>query len=137
MTGGSIGRPRFISIDEALAWHEIVIAQFGGSPGVRDRGLLESALAQPLQGFGGEHAHEFPFGIAAAYAFHIAKNHPFVDGNKRVALMCCGGFLRLNGWDLVSEGEQAADAILDLISGAHDKKSFAIWLANNCRPHPV
>ncbi|MDQ7012628.1 MAG: Fic family protein [Planctomycetota bacterium] len=70
----------------------MAVAQYGGDPGLRDRGLLESALAQPRQAFGGEFAHTYPFGMAAAYAFHIAKNHPFIDGNKRAALMCAGAF---------------------------------------------
>lgn len=115
-----IGRPRFVSLEEALAWQETAIAAYGGSRGLRDVTLLDSALAQAGQGFGGHYAHEYPFGMAAAYAYHVAKNHPFVDGNKRAALLCCGGFLRMNGWDLVSEGEHAADAILSL--------AMAIWI---------
>lgn len=128
-----IGRPRFVTTDEARGWHAVLIAQYGGADGLRNAGLLESALAAPRQGFGGEFAHHYPFGMAAAYAFHIAKNHPFVDGNKRVALMCCGAFLRMNGWDLVSEGEAAADAILQLVSGELDKDDFASWLKQNSR----
>src|SRR5262245_34604577 len=117
MTSFSIGRPRFVSIEEALGWHETMIRQYGGSPGLRDAALLESAMAMPRQGFAGQFAHEYPFEIAAAYAFHLAKNHPFVDGNKRAALMCCGSFLRMNGWDLVSTGEAAADAIIAMVEG--------------------
>ena len=90
----------------------------------------------PRQAFGGEYAHAYPFEMAAAYAFHIAKNHPFVDGNKRAALLCCGSFLRMNGWDLMSEGTAAADAILALIAGSMDKASFSSWLAANCRVRP-
>lgn len=136
MTALSIGRPRFVTLEEAMAWQETAVAQFGGSLGLRDKGLLESALAQPQQGFGNQYVHEFPFGMAAAYAYHLAKNHPFVDGNKRAALMCCGAFLRINGWDLVSEGEQAADAIVDLVNGKYDKVSFAAWLERNSRLRP-
>lgn len=136
MTPLPLGRPRFVTLDEALAWHEVSIVQYGGSFGARDTGLLESALAQPRQQFGSEFAHQYPFGMAAAYAYYIAKNHPFVDGNKRVALMCCGGFLRMNGWNLVSEGEAAADAILDLVAGALSREGYAQWLQDNCRPRP-
>lgn len=136
MTALPIGRPRFVAVDEALAWHHIAVAQYGGDPGLRDRGLLESAIAQPRQSFGGEFANEYPFGMAAAYAFHIAMNHPFVDGNKRAALMCAGAFLRMNGWDLISEGTQAADAVLGLVDGEVDKRGFADWLQKHCRPRP-
>lgn len=135
MTVG-IGRPRFVTLEEAMGWHEISISQHGGSMGVRDRGLLESALAQARQQFGGQYAHEFPFGMASAYAYFIAKNHPFVDGNKRAALLCCGAFLRMNGWDLVSEGEEAADAVLELVAGERDRESFSQWLQSMSKPRP-
>lgn len=136
MNPPQLGRPRFVTVDEALAWHAIAVTQYGGDPGLRDRGLLESALAQPRQAFGGEFAHAYPFGMAAAYAFHIAKNHPFIDGNKRAALMCAGAFLRMNGWDLTSDGVDAADAVLRLVADELDKMSFADWLADHCKPRP-
>ncbi len=137
MTRLPIGRPRFVALEEALGWHETAIAQYGGSLGVRDVGLLESALAQPGQQFGGEFAHEYPFGMAAAYAFFIAKNHPFVDGNKRVALFCAGSFLRMNGWNLESKGEDAAEAVLGLVEGRIDRDAFAHWLSGHCRERPT
>lgn len=113
--------------------HQLVITRFGGDPGIRDHGLLDSALAQPQQGFSSQSAHAFPFGMAAAYAFHIAKNHPFVDGNKRVALMCAGCFLFLNGWELIAEGEAAADAIILLVEGRMDKAGLEGWLKQHSR----
>lgn len=134
MTPSQIGRPRFVSIDEAIAWHEVVIEQFGGASGVREIGLLESALAAARQGFGDDYVHDYPFEMAAAYAFYIAKNHPFVDGNKRTALLCAGGFLRMNGWNLGSDGTSSADAILDLVEGRMNKDSYAEWLQANSRP---
>ncbi len=136
MNPPQLGRPRFIVVDEALAWHAIAVAQYGGDPSLRDRGLLESALAQSRQAYGGEFAHGYPFGMAAAYAYHIAMNHPFIDGNKRTALMCVGAFLRMNGWDLSSTGTDAADALLSLIAGDLDKDSFAAWLEDHCKPRP-
>lgn len=136
MTRLPIGRPRFVTLEEALGWHDTAIAQYGGSLGVRDMGLLESALAQPRQQFGGEFAHEYPFGMGAAYAYFVAKNHPFVDGNKRVALFCAGGFLRMNGWNLESKGEEAADAILALVEGQSDRDACASWLKAHSRPRP-
>lgn len=123
-----IGQPRFITLEEAVELHKIGIETFGGSPDIRDVGLLDSALAQPRTGFGGEHAHEFPFGMAAAYAFHIAKNHPCVDGNKRLALMCCVAFLRMNGWNLTGGGTLAADRVIELVMGSMTKAQFADWL---------
>lgn len=133
----AIGRPRFVTVDDALAWHALLIEQYGGSQGLRDVGLLESALAQPRAAFGGEHAHAFPFEMAAAYAFHLAMNHPFVDGNKRMALLCAGSFLRMNGWNLLAEGEEAADAVLDLVGGRTDKAAFARWLEAHARLRPT
>lgn len=70
MTALQLGRPRFVTVDDALGWHAIAITRYGGSPGLRDGGALESALAQPRQQFGGAYAHEFPFGMAAAYVFY-------------------------------------------------------------------
>lgn len=136
MTVFPIGRPRFVSIENALAWHAIAVYQYGGSHGIRDQAGLESALAMPRQSIGGEFAHEYPFGMAAAYAFHVVKNHPFTDGNKRAALACCAAFLRMNGWNLDSEGVRAADAILDLVENRLDKAGFADWLAQHCRERP-
>lgn len=136
MTAASIGRPRFLTVEEALAQHAIAIRQYGGGEGLRDAAALESAIAMPQQAFGGEQAHAFPFEMAAAYAFHIAKNHPFVDGNKRVALLCCVVFLRLNGWNLTSQGTDAADAILALVGDEIDKRGFAKWLEMNCQRRP-
>jgi len=72
--------PRFLSLEEALTLHETAVDEHGGPHGLRDRGLLESALATPRQAIEGQFVHEFPFGMAAAYIFHIVKNHPFVDG---------------------------------------------------------
>lgn len=136
MTEFSIGKPRFVSLDEAKEFHHALIVQFGGSLGLRDLGALDSAMAMPRQSFGGEFAHAFPFGMAAAYTFHLAKNHPFVDGNKRIALMCCISFLRMNGWSLLSDGVDAADRVLDLLSGKLDKPGFAEWLAENSKARP-
>jgi death on curing protein len=133
MSSGPI-EPRFVTLEEALAWHELTISRYGGSLGIRDMGLLESAIAQARAGFGGEFSHSFPFEMAAAYAFHIAKNHPFVDGNKRTALMCCGGFLHMNGWKLFADGVESAEAILEIISGELDKAALADWLEAHSRP---
>ncbi len=136
MTAVQLCSPQWVTLQDALAFHEISLQQYGGRQGIRDLGLIESALAQPQQGFDGRLAHQFPFGTAAAYAFHIAKNHPFIDGNKRTALACCVVFLRMNGYDLLSTGTAAADALLDMVEGRSDKDRFAQWLIENCRERP-
>lgn len=123
--------PRFLTIDEALTLHETNIAQHGGSTGIRDRGLLESALAMPRQAFGGEFTHSFPHEMAAAYLFHVCKNHPFVDGNKRTALACCVVFLHLNGWTMTASQNDAVDTVLAVASGTMSKAEIAKWLVEN------
>jgi death-on-curing protein len=89
--------PKFLSLDEVLELHADQISSFGGTPGVRDEGLLESALAQPQATFGGQFLHPTISEQAAAYLYHIAMNHPFIDGNKRTAFAVMDTFLRLNG----------------------------------------
>lgn len=91
---------KFISISDALQIYRGQMEQFGGSYGIRDRGLLESALAMPQVRFGGKYLHENLFDMAAAYLYHIVKNHPFVDGNKRTGSVITLLFLKTNGIEL-------------------------------------
>lgn len=126
--------PRFLELSEVLTLHESAIDEFGGSHGVRDKGLLDSALAMPRQSFGDEFVHAIPFGMAAAYAYHICKNYPFVDGNKRTALAAMAVFLHMNGWDLTVQDLEAADQILGIATGTIDKDGLDSWLYKNCRP---
>ena len=88
--------PNFVSKTMVLSIHARQIERFGGTPGVRDEGLLESALAQPQATFGGDFLHPTISEQAAAYLYHIAMNHPFIDGNKRTAFAVMDTFLRLN-----------------------------------------
>jgi death-on-curing protein len=92
--------PIFLTLDEVLEIHRDQIARYGGRPGVRDLGLLVSALAQPQATFGGQFVHVDLQQMAAAYLFHITANHPFIDGNKRVGAVAAIVFSRLNGSDL-------------------------------------
>ena len=102
-------RPRFLSVDDLLHVHADLIEHYGGDAGVRDRGLLESATAQPQAMFGGEYLHRDIAEMAAAYMFHLCQNHAFVDGNKRVAASAAIIFLDLNGLELsFSEAEMEA-----------------------------
>ena len=78
--------PVFLSLSEVVALHQEALKRYGGLDGVRDMGLVESAIAMPQTSFGGEFLHAFPFEMAAAYAYHIAENQPFVDGNKAALL---------------------------------------------------
>lgn len=80
-----IGQPRFLRTEEVLAIHETLINQYGGAHSVLDEAAIDAAMAMPSQGVGGQYAHEFPFGMAAAYGFRLAMGHPFRDGNKRIA----------------------------------------------------
>jgi death-on-curing protein len=128
--------PRFVSPDEVLTLQETAIDEYGGSPGLRDLGLLESALAMPRQAFGGEFVHEFPFGMAAAYLFHICQNHPFIDGNKRAALATCIVFLRLNGWHLVAPQEAVLEFVLQVAEGTKSKDEIPPWIEAHVRPRP-
>lgn len=120
--------PVLLTLDEALAIHADQLRRYGGAPGVRDLGLLRSALAMPAATFEGEFLHTTLPEMAAAYLFHIARNHPFVDGNKRAALMSALVFLGLNGLQL----EARPDAIFDLVQGVAagrlDKAEVAVFL---------
>src|ERR1039458_2422819 len=91
-----MSEPKFLTLEQVLEIHRVQLDLYGGQDGIRDLGSLESAVAQPEAGFGDQYLHPFPFGMAAAYAYHIAENQPFVDGNKRTALDCALTFLAAN-----------------------------------------
>jgi death-on-curing protein len=99
-----------LSVDEVLAIHQRLIERFGGRPGVRDPGLLESALYRPQTGYYADLA-----GMAAALFESLLMNHPFVDGNKRVAFFATDVFLRLNGWSLEVESDEAYGRLMGLL----------------------
>jgi death on curing protein len=120
--------PTFLTLSEVLDIHDDLIAEFGGSPGIRELGLAESAIAMPQSGHGDEYFHRFPFEMAAAYAFHIAQNHPFIDGNKRTALASALTFLELNGHPLMTGEDEVENATRRVASGKLDKKGFAVLL---------
>ena len=113
-----------------LAVHEEQLAEHGGSPGVRDIGLLESALARPLNlaAYGKPDVAE----LAASYGFGIARNHPFVDGNKRTAFVSVELFLRLNSYQLVADDAACVLTMLAVAAGEMDEATFAGWLRQRC-----
>ncbi len=125
-------KPRWVSKHAALAVHAEQIAEHGGASGLRDEALLDSALAKPKN----LAAYKSPtvFDLAAAYAFGIVRNHPFVDGNKRTGLVVSGMFLYLNGWDLNAPEAETATTFLLLADGKFPKKKLADWFENHCTP---
>jgi len=118
----------FLTLDEALAIHAHQIARYGGALGLRDRGLLESALAMPAATFGGEYLHPSLHERAAAYLFHLVKNHPFVDGNKRVGLACGLAFLHLNGVRIQATDDDLVDLVMGVAKGRRSKADIAVFL---------
>jgi death on curing protein len=122
------GEPLFLSVDEVLDLHADQLRLFGGSDGVRDRGALDSAVATPASTFDGAFLHEDLFHMAAAYAFHIAENQPFVDGNKRTALNAALVFLDINGWVVSDPDARLYDAMLSIATRLLDKRGLAVLL---------
>ena len=121
--------PEFLSIEDVLEIHELQLARYGGADGLQDRGLLESALAQPQASSGGDFVHENLFAMAAAYLFHIVRNHAFVDGNKRTGLLSALVFLDINGISIEQGSEALYDLTMDVAEGKSDKEKIAATLA--------
>ncbi len=125
--------PVWLISEAVIVVQEMQISRFGGSAGLRDAGLLESALARPVnkQAYG-EAATVFD--LAAAYAFGLARNHPFVDGNKRIAFAAAAMFLSENGFELVPGKMDALQTILKLAAGDIEEDELAGWIKKNSRP---
>jgi len=123
--------PSWLEVEDAILFHERLIAAFGGSPGLRDRGLLESALGRPKNPF----AYDAPdlFALAAAYAHGIVKNHPFVDGNKRVAFVLARVFLGMHGVTFNPPDAEAVVMVEGLAGSAITQAEFAGWLRKHSR----
>jgi death-on-curing protein len=118
----------FLTEETILSFHEDQIETYGGSKGIRDQGLLESALAQPQARFDGQHLHEGLFHMAAAYGFHICKNHPFFDGNKRTALVAIYTFLFVNGYQLKADKKSLFAVMIDLANSKINKETLTRYL---------
>lgn len=119
-------KARWLTNDEVIALHDEALAQFGGRGGVRDRGLLESALAKPRKPV----AHgDIPsiFDRAAAYCIGIAGSHLFVDGNKRTAFLAAAAFLDLNGYEITATEAEVVDTMIQVAKGALDHQRLSIW----------
>jgi death-on-curing protein len=123
--------PAWITREECLAIHEMMLAQHGGLAGVRDKGLLESALSKPQNLFA--YAKPTHAEMAASYAAGIILNHPFLDGNKRTGFMVAAVFLEINRYELAATEESVVENTLALAAGKMKEKDYATWLKGNSR----
>lgn len=126
----------FLTIQEVLEIHEDQIRRYGGTNGIREISLLESAIAMPASGIGDDYLHEDVCDMAAAYLFHIARNHPFVDGNKRTAAVAAVIFLALNGIEVVADEDEFERVVWAVARGEVGKQEAASFLRGSCRPEP-
>jgi death on curing protein len=124
--------PKWIRLEAVVAAHSKQLARHGGIEGVRDIGLLESALSRPRNLF----VYQSPdiADLAAAYAFGIVRNHPFLDGNKRTALATCRAFLLVNGYTVDASQDEKAEIILKLAASELSEHEFAAWLRDRLAP---
>ncbi|MGV0105888.1 Death-on-curing family protein [Nostoc sp. DSM 114160] len=120
--------PKFLTISQVLNIHQRQIQRFGGTSGVRDEGLLDSALAQSQATFGGELLHPTIHEQAAAFLYHLAMNHPFIDGNKRTAFAVMLTFLSLNGYTLNLSQEQAYNLVIQVVQKEISKEELSAFL---------
>ena len=123
----------FLALDEVIGLHVDPIERYGGAPGVRNLGLLESAVATPKASFGGAYLHGTLPEMAAAYLFHLAQNHAFVDGNKRVAAAAMIMFIYLNDRELDCDEDELVALTLGVASGATTKAEAAVFVAPRMR----
>jgi death-on-curing protein len=124
--------PRWLSAAHVVEMNKDLVARTGEPHGVRDMGLLESAIARPMHHWHYSEAEIAP--LAVALLLGIAKNHPFVQGNKRTALVAADAFLHLNGYDLAVPDEALADPIIDVLSGAAPDSSLVELILSSIRP---
>jgi len=124
----------FLSLGDVVEIHADQLERYGGASGIRDIGLLESAVAMPEAGFGGEYLHGDVFEMAAAYLFHIVRNHPFVDGNKRTGAVAAIVFLELNGHELRSSERALETLVSSVAEGKKRRHEIAVFLRAHCRP---
>jgi death-on-curing protein len=123
-----VDEPEFLDTEDVLELHRLSLDSYGGLEGVRDAGMLASAIGQPQTSFDGTYAHEGLFEMAAAYLFHIARNHPFIDGNKRTALLAALVFLDINGIAIERESKVLYELTMGVAEGRIDKSTTAAEL---------
>ncbi len=123
--------PKFLTFEQVLLLHKIQIDEFGGSHGVKDEGLLRSAIAQPESGIGDDYFHKNIHTMAAAYLFHLVKNHAFVDGNKRIAALAASVFLEINGITITADEDEFEKLVIDSAQGLVTKEQIAEFFKSN------
>jgi len=122
---------RYLTLGEVVDLHRAIIDSSGGATGVRDLAMLESALAQPRVTFGGSDLHPTLAAKAAALCFSLALNHPFIDGNKRVAHAAMEVFLMLNGWEIVADVDEQEQLMLEIAAGRWSREQLHEWLQDH------
>lgn len=124
----------FITKEIILYFYGQLIQFYGGTYGIRDENLLESAIEQPKITYEGNYLHDTLYKMAAAYGYHLCNNHPFVDGNKRIALVAMDTFLQINGIEIVASEKDTYKMMILLSSGKLSKQELSTWLENNTSP---
>lgn len=128
---------RYLTLEEVLELHRLVLEQSGGLDGVRDFGGLDSAVVQPQMAFGGQELYPSLAAKAAALGFSLVCNHPFVDGNKRVGHAAMETFLVLNGWEIAAGVDEQEQVILQLAAGTLKREDFTAWVQSHLREWPA
>lgn len=129
--------PVFLGLDEVVEIHRDQITRYGGSPGIRDIELLQSAVAMPSAGYGREYLHADISEMAAAYLFHIIRNHPFVDGNKRTGAVAALVFLALNGMELHASENSFESMVRSTAEGKLDKAKITSFFRRHAREQGI
>ena len=126
----------FLDIDDVLELHRIALERYGGQPGVRDQHLLLSAIYQPQQTFGGQSLYKSIPAMPAVYAYHLAENQPFMDGNKRTAFAASVVFLKLNGYALHARNDEVYQLFIDLANKKVTKEDMGSWYERKAHKEP-
>ena len=125
--------PVFLTLAETIELHEYQIRHFGGTNGLRSLDLLKSAVGMPASTFNGNYLHPTIPDMAAAYLFHIVKDHPFLDGNKRIGTMAALVFLELNGYDFDATDDELTEVVLQVAGGTMPKDSLSLFFQQHSR----
>lgn len=125
--------PLFLTLDEILSLHDDQIRRYGGSGGVRDLGLLQSAIGTVSATFDGSLLHETVFEMAAAYLFHICRNHPFIDGNKRTGIAAALTFLEMNGIEINADEDELYDLVMGVVATKVTKADVTVFLQRQAK----
>ena len=122
---------KFFTLNEIIDFHQELIAEYGGMNGIRDMNLLRSAIFMPQSGSFGRYFHEDIYEMAAAYLFHMIKNHPFVDGNKRIGFFTAMVFLEINGVEIFASEEECYQTVIAVANGDIGKHAIAEFFRKN------